>query len=213
MTGTGGPIAPGPQRASDGALDRRSGAGGGTLKHARRTGLILVALPETPPVSEAASLEQDLRQAQIEPWAWGINRAMVRTGTTDPLLQRRIASEAVQIARVHRGLSRRRCLLPFSPDPLVGVSRLLALSRVRAIRAAWFGWLPVPPCPGKLTRLRAVSGFSPPRRLRAMSCPRFRTSPGAVTSGRVRPARSPGAPCRNRHEVPEGQDRQARLRR
>ena len=81
-----GPIAPGPQRASDGALDRRSGAGGGTLKHARRTGLILVALPETPPVSEAASLQQDLRRAQIEPWAWGINRAMARTGTTDPLL-------------------------------------------------------------------------------------------------------------------------------
>jgi hypothetical protein len=119
-----------------------------------------VALPETTPVSEAASLQQDLRRAQIEPWAWGINRAMVRAGRTDPLLQRRIASEAVQIARVHRGLSQRRCLLPFSPDPLVGVSRLLALSQVRAIRAAWFGWQPVPPCPGKLTGLPSVSGFS-----------------------------------------------------
>ncbi|MCA3442965.1 MAG: hypothetical protein INF52_06255 [Rhodobacter sp.] len=119
-------------------------------------------MAETAPVSEAASLEQDLRRAQIEPWARGINRAKARTGTTDPLLKRRIATEAVQIARVRRGLSQRRCLLPFSPDPLVGVSRLLALSRVRAIRAAWFGWQPVPPCPGKLTRLRAVSGFSPP---------------------------------------------------
>jgi arsenite-transporting ATPase len=94
------------------------------------TRVILVALPETTPVSEAASLQQDLRRAQIEPWAWLINRAMARTGTTDPLLQRRIASEAVQIARVRRGLSHRLYLLPFSPDPLVGVSRLLALSQV-----------------------------------------------------------------------------------
>ncbi len=64
-----------------------------------------MAQPETTPVSEAASLQQDLRRAQIEPWAWGINRAMARTGTTDPLLQRRIATQAVQIARVRRGLS------------------------------------------------------------------------------------------------------------
>ena len=130
MTGTGGLIVPGPQRARDGAPDRRSGAGGATLKHARRTSLLLVAPPETTPVSEAASLQQDLRRAQIEPWAWGINRAMARTGTTDPLLQRRIASEAVQIAPVRRGPSQRLYLLPFSPDPLVGVSRLLALSQV-----------------------------------------------------------------------------------
>ncbi|MCA3447388.1 MAG: hypothetical protein INF93_11825 [Rhodobacter sp.] len=45
-----------------------------------------MTLPETTPVSEAASLERDLRREQIEPWAWGINRAMARTGTTDPLL-------------------------------------------------------------------------------------------------------------------------------
>ena len=92
------------------------------------TRVILVALPETTPVSEAASLQEDLRRAQIEPWAWVINRAMAGTGTADPLLQRRIASEAVQIARVRQGLARRLYLQPFSPVPPVGVPRLLALS-------------------------------------------------------------------------------------
>ncbi|MCA3450735.1 MAG: arsenical pump-driving ATPase [Rhodobacter sp.] len=104
------------------------------LQDPDHTRVILVALPETTPVSEAASLQEDLRRAKIEPWAWLINRAMARTGTTDPLLQRRIASEAVQVARVRRGLSQRLYLLPFSPDPLIGVSRLLALSQAGAIR-------------------------------------------------------------------------------
>jgi arsenite-transporting ATPase len=92
------------------------------------TRVVLVALPETTPVSEAASLQQDLRRAEIEPWAWVVNRAMAQTGTADPLLQRRILSEAVQIARIRQGLAQRLYLLPFCPDPPVGVARLMALS-------------------------------------------------------------------------------------
>ena len=92
------------------------------------TRVVLVALPETTPVSEAASLQQDLRRAEIEPWAWVVNRAMAQTGTADPLLQRRILSEAVQIARIRQGLAKRLYLLPFCPDPPVGVARLMALS-------------------------------------------------------------------------------------
>lgn len=100
------------------------------------TRVVLVALPETTPVSEAASLRQDLRRAQIEPWAWVVNRAMAQTGTSDPLLQRRIASEAVQIARIRPGLTDRLYLVPFSPDPPVGVARLLALTGVRPVSTA-----------------------------------------------------------------------------
>jgi arsenite-transporting ATPase len=92
------------------------------------TRVILVALPETTPVSEAASLQEDLRRAEIEPWAWVINRAMAQTGTTDPLLKRRIASETVQIARIRQGLAQKLFLLPFCPDPPVGVARFMALS-------------------------------------------------------------------------------------
>ena len=92
------------------------------------TRVILVALPETTPVSEAASLQDDLRRAKIEPWAWVVNRAMARTGTTDPLLQQRIASETRQLARLHDGLARRLYLLPFLPVPPVGVPLLSGLT-------------------------------------------------------------------------------------
>jgi arsenite-transporting ATPase len=92
------------------------------------TKIILVALPETTPVSEAASLQDDLRRAQIEPWAWVVNRAMARTGTTDPLLRQRITGEARQLDRLHSGLAQRLYLLPFSPEPPVGIARLSSLS-------------------------------------------------------------------------------------
>jgi arsenite-transporting ATPase len=98
------------------------------LQDADYTRVILVALPETTPVSEAASLQEDLRRASIEPWAWVVNRSMARTGTTDPLLQRRIAGEAVQIARIRGGLAQRLFLLPFCAEPPVGVTRLLTLT-------------------------------------------------------------------------------------
>ena len=37
------------------------------------THVILVALPETTPVSEVAALQEDLRRAHIEAWAWVVN--------------------------------------------------------------------------------------------------------------------------------------------
>lgn len=92
------------------------------------TRVILVALPETTPVSEAASLQEDLRRAKIEPWAWVVNRSLARTGTRDPLLQRRIAGEAAQIARIKGGLAQRMYLLPFQAEPPVGIPKLLTLT-------------------------------------------------------------------------------------
>jgi arsenite-transporting ATPase len=92
------------------------------------TKVILVALPETTPVSEAASLQDDLRRAKIEPWAWVVNRTLAQTGTADPLLQRRIGGEAAQIARIRNGLAQRLYLLPFLAEPPVGIPRLLALT-------------------------------------------------------------------------------------
>lgn len=98
------------------------------LQDPEYTKVILVALPETTPVSEAASLQDDLRRAKIEPWAWVLNRSMMLTGTTDPLLQRRIAGEAAQIARIRGGLAHRMFLLPFRAEPPVGIPTLLALT-------------------------------------------------------------------------------------
>jgi arsenite-transporting ATPase len=98
------------------------------LQDPDHTRVILVTLPETTPVSEAASLQEDLRRAKIEPWAWVVNRTLARTGTADPLLRRRIAAEVVQIARIREGLSQRLFAVPFCAEPPVGLARLLALT-------------------------------------------------------------------------------------
>lgn len=92
------------------------------------TKVILATLPETTPVSEAAALQHDLRRATIEPFAWVINRSMAASGTTDPLLIRRIEGEARQIKRVQNGLAKRTYLLPFAADPIIGIERLKSLS-------------------------------------------------------------------------------------
>ena len=46
----------------------------------------------------------------------------------DALLQRRIAGEAAQIARIRAGLAQRLYIPPFCAEPPVGVSALLALT-------------------------------------------------------------------------------------
>lgn len=101
------------------------------LQDPNYTKIILVALPETTPVSEAAMLQDDLRRAGIEPYGWIINRAMSASGTKDRLLQSRIAGERVQIARVAGTLAKRVFLLPFKAASLVGIDALRALVRRR----------------------------------------------------------------------------------
>ena len=97
------------------------------LQDASITHVILVTLPEVTPVSQAAALQDDLRRAKIEPWAWVINKSIAATGTTDPLLQARLAGEHRQTARIANGLARRTFVLPWLPEPPVGVEALGAL--------------------------------------------------------------------------------------
>ena len=97
------------------------------LRDPAHTRVLLVTLPETTPVSEAAALQEDLRRAGIEPYGWVINRGLAGSGTTDPLLLRRMAGEAVQVARVRGGLAQRCFLLPWQPEPPVGIATLRKL--------------------------------------------------------------------------------------
>ncbi|MDQ3060801.1 MAG: TRC40/GET3/ArsA family transport-energizing ATPase [Pseudomonadota bacterium] len=98
------------------------------LQDASMTHVILVTLPEVTPVSQAAALQEDLRRAKIEPWAWVINKSVAATGTTDPLLQARLAGEHRQTARIANGLARRTFVLPWLPESPVGVQALGALT-------------------------------------------------------------------------------------
>ena len=77
------------------------------------TRVLLVTLPETTPVSEAAALQDDLRRARIEPFAWVINRSLAAPGTADPVLAARARAELAQIARVQDGLARRLAIVPW----------------------------------------------------------------------------------------------------
>jgi arsenite-transporting ATPase len=97
------------------------------LQDSAFTRIILVTLPEVTPVSEAAALQEDLRRARIEPYAWVINRALLGSGTHDPLLVARMAGEAAQVERVRAELAQRIYLLPWQGTPPVGVQALRAL--------------------------------------------------------------------------------------
>ena len=94
------------------------------LQDASLTRVIIVTLPEVTPVSQAAALQDDLRRAQIEPWAWVINKSIAATGTTDPLLQARLAGEIRQTERIANGLAQRTFVLPWLPEAPVGVVAL-----------------------------------------------------------------------------------------
>jgi arsenite-transporting ATPase len=91
------------------------------------TRVLIVTLPEVTPVSQAAALQDDLRRAKIEPWAWVINKSVAASGTSDPLLQARLDGERRQVARIAAGLARRTFVLPWLPEPPVGVGALGAL--------------------------------------------------------------------------------------
>lgn len=96
------------------------------------TRIVLVTLPEVTPVSEAAALQDDLRRARIEPFAWVVNRSLAASGTRDPLLMARVAGESAQIARVTAGLAARTYLVPWVPQPPVGIDALRQLLRAEA---------------------------------------------------------------------------------
>jgi arsenite-transporting ATPase len=93
------------------------------------TKVILTTLAETTPVSEAAQLQEDLRRAGVEPFAWVINASLAAAGVHDPLLRARVAQELRQIERVRGGLARRVAVVPWASEPPVGADRLAALVR------------------------------------------------------------------------------------
>lgn len=94
------------------------------------TRIILVTLPETTPVSEAAALQDDLRRARIEPYAWVVNRSMAAVQSQDPVLATRVAGEQRQLARLRAGLARRLYLAPWLPRAPVGAHGLRQLLRL-----------------------------------------------------------------------------------
>lgn len=97
------------------------------LQDSAYTKIILVALPEVTPVSQAAALQEDLHRAKIEPYAWVLNRSVLIAQTKDPLLGARLQGEVKQMKRINSGLSKNLFVIPFLLEPPVGVNALRAL--------------------------------------------------------------------------------------
>lgn len=76
--------------------------------------IILVSLPETTPMREAGDLQNDLKRAGIEPYAWLINQSLsMYKRISDPLLKSRANAEIQIIDTISRTYSNRMFGIPF----------------------------------------------------------------------------------------------------
>ncbi len=98
------------------------------LRDPAQTKVLLVTLAETTPVLEAAHLQDDLRRAGIEPWAWIINNSVAAAHPTSALLKRRALNEMIAIERVASMHARRFAVVPIMRDEPVGAERLHTLA-------------------------------------------------------------------------------------
>ena len=83
---------------------------------------------EATPVHEAAALQEDLRRARIEPFAWVINQSLLNSGSCDPLLQCREASEHRYLREVVEKQAKRTAWLPWQPEEPIGPEALAHLA-------------------------------------------------------------------------------------
>ena len=76
--------------------------------------IILVTLPETTPMREAGSLQDDLKRAGIKPYAWLINQSLsMLSGISDPLLKSRANAEIEVIDTIKEIYSEKTFGIPF----------------------------------------------------------------------------------------------------
>lgn len=97
------------------------------LQDPKQTKVLIVTLAETTPVLEAAQLQDDLRRAGIEPWAWVINSSLAMARPSAPLLRLRARAEVAQIESVRDQHAKRFAVLPLLAEEPVGAERLLRL--------------------------------------------------------------------------------------
>lgn len=97
------------------------------LRNGDFTKVLIVTLAEPTPVHEAARLQEDLRRAQIEPYAWIINQTFTDCASRDPLLLLRAKGEAPFIQKVAENYSRRVVMVPWVSEEPVGPEGILSV--------------------------------------------------------------------------------------
>lgn len=98
------------------------------LQDPERTKVLLVTLPETTPVLEAANLQADLERAGIHPWGWIINNSLSIADTRSPLLRLRAQQELPQIEVVKQQHASRVALVPLLASEPTGIEKLKQLA-------------------------------------------------------------------------------------
>ena len=98
------------------------------LQDPERTKVLLVTLPETTPVLEAANLQADLERAGIHPWGWIINNSLSIAETRSPLLRQRSQQELPQIEAVKNQHATRVALVPVLAAEPTGIDKLKPLA-------------------------------------------------------------------------------------
>ncbi len=94
------------------------------LQDPEKTKVIIVTLAETTPVLEAANLQDDLRRAGIEPWAWVINGSLAAARPASPFLVTRANRELPLIAEVRDRYAKRFAVVPLQAQEPVGIDLL-----------------------------------------------------------------------------------------
>ncbi|MEE2062214.1 arsenical pump-driving ATPase [Rhodococcus artemisiae] len=103
------------------------------LQDPAQTKIVLVTLAETTPVLEAAGLQDDLRRAGIEPWAWVVNNSLAAATPTSLLLRQRAVAEFEQIDTVRGELADRFAVIPLQSTEPVGVEALRDLTATQVV--------------------------------------------------------------------------------
>ncbi|MFG5888351.1 arsenical pump-driving ATPase [Escherichia coli] len=98
------------------------------LQDPEKTKVIIVTLAETTPVLEAANLQQDLRRAEIEPWAWVINISLAAAKPSSPFLVTRASCELPLINDVTEQYAKRIALAALQNEEPVGTALLAKMA-------------------------------------------------------------------------------------
>ncbi|EFT3444103.1 arsenical pump-driving ATPase [Salmonella enterica] len=99
------------------------------LQDPEKTKVIIVTLAETTPVLEAANLQQDLRRAGIEPWAWVVNNSLAASEPSSPFLKTRASRELPLISDVEEQYAKRIALTALQSEEPVGIDLLEEMAK------------------------------------------------------------------------------------
>ena len=83
------------------------------IKDQKHTKILLVTLPEATPTHEAKDLQEDLKRANIEPYAWIINRSFALTNSSNNLLCQKALNEIKYIKEVKEELCSKTLIEPW----------------------------------------------------------------------------------------------------